>query len=295
MTMIWQNGKLVAKQDASISVLSHSLHYGIALFEGVRAYECLDGRTAIFRLDCHTRRLFDSAKIYGLTLPFDKTTINQAHLDVLRANHLKSAYLRPLVWLMDGDLGVAAHNDVGVMVAALQWKTFGKSISARTASYTHHAPNSTMSKAKAATNYPVGILAHREARASGADESILLDPQGYICQGTAQNVFVVKDGVLYTPDLSSGALNGITRQSVMTMAQDLGIPVIEKRITRDECYIADELFLTGTGAQIVGVHEYDGRVIGDGSVGQISAQIIALYDKVVTGQVSRYHDWLTFV
>lgn len=299
---LWFDGELIEQPDAKIHVLTHGLHYGMAVFEGVRAYQTDEGRTAIFRLDDHSKRLLNSAKIFQLEVPFDKATLNHAQKQVIQQSSLTSAYLRPIVWLGSQKLGLAATgNRVHTAVAAWQWGAYlgeeglKNGIRVKTSSYTHHHPNVTMCKAKAACNYPVSILSHQEAVNNGYDESVLMDPQGYVCQGSGENLFLVKDGVLHTPDLAGGALDGITRQTIITFAQDLGIEVVQRRITRDEFYIADEIFMTGTAAEVTPIREYDNRVIGNGGRGDLTAVLQQRYFDTVHGRLDQYKHWLSFV
>lgn len=299
---LWFDGELIEQPDAKIHVLTHGLHYGMAVFEGVRAYQTDEGRTAIFRLDDHSKRLLNSAKIFQLEVPFDKATLNHAQKQVIQQSSLTSAYLRPIVWLGSQKLGLAATgNRVHTAVAAWQWGAYlgeeglKNGIRVKTSSYTHHHPNVTMCKAKAACNYPVSILSHQEAVNNGYDESVLMDPQGYVCQGSGENLFLVKDGVLHTPDLAGGALDGITRQTIITFAQDLGIEVVQRRITRDEFYIADEIFMTGTAAEVTPIREYDNRVIGNGGRGDLTTVLQQRYFDTVHGRLDQYKHWLSFV
>lgn len=299
---IWLDGSLIDQPDAKIHVLTHSLHYGLAVFEGVRAYQTDDGRTAIFRLDDHTERLLNSAKIFGLKVPYDHQTLSQAQKDTVKHSRLNSAYIRPIIWVGSERLGIAAKdNTVHAAVAAWQWGAYlgeegiKHGIRVKTSSYTHHHPNVTMCKAKAASNYPVSILANQEATQDGYDEAILMDPQGFVCQGSGENLFLVKDGVLHTPDLAGGALDGITRRTIMTFAQDLGIRVVERRITRDEFYLADEVFMTGTAAEVTPIREYDNRIIGTGTRGKLTERLQSLYFDVVHGRSDAYQHWLSFV
>lgn len=299
---VWFDGQLIDQPDAKVHVLTHSLHYGLAVFEGVRAYETPEGRTAIFRLNEHTERLLNSAKIFQLNVPFDFEQLLQAQKQVVRESKLSSAYIRPLIWVGSEKLGIAAKdNRIHAAVAAWQWGAYlgeegiTKGIRAKTSSYTHHHPNVTMCKAKAAANYPVSILANQEATRSGYDEAILMDPQGYVCQGSGENLFLVKDGQLHTPDLAGGALDGITRRTIMQFASDLGIDVVQRRITRDEFYLADEVFMTGTAAEITPIREYDDRLIGDGKRGQLTERLQSLYFDVVHGRNDQYLHWLSFV
>ena len=299
---LWLNGEMVEQPDAKIHVLTHSLHYGIAVFEGVRAYQTDDGRTAIFRLDDHTDRLLGSAKIFQLDVPYDKETFNQAQKDVIKQNGFDSAYLRPLIWIGAEKLGLSSRgNSINAMVAAWKWGAYlgeegiQKGIRVKTSSYTHHMTNVTMCKAKAASNYPVSIMANQEVTRSGYDEAILMDPQGYVCQGSGENLFLVKNGELHTPDLGGGALDGITRRTIIQFAEDLGIKVVERRITRDEFYLADEIFMTGTAAEVTPIREYDDRVIGCGSRGPITTEIQKTFFDAVQGKNDKYAHWLTYV
>jgi branched-chain amino acid aminotransferase len=298
---IWYDGKLVPWRDANTHVLTHTLHYGLGVFEGVRAYKTAKG-TAIFRLQDHTDRLFRSAQIFGMKIPFSKDVLNEAQREAVRANKLESAYIRPIAFYGSEQMGVAAkHNSVKVAVAAWPWGAYlgaeglEKGIRVKTSSFTHHHPNVTMCSAKAVSNYAVSILANQEATHDGYEEAMLLDPQGFICQGSGENVFIVRDGALHTPDLSGGALNGITRKTIISFAQDMGIPVNERRITRDEIYVADEAFFTGTAAEVTPIREFDNRVIGAGKRGPITTRLQELFFDVVNGRSEKYASWLTGV
>lgn len=296
---IWMDGQLVEWRDAKVHVLTHTLHYGCGAFEGVRAYKT-DKGTAIFRLHDHTRRLFDSAKILRMQIPFSFEQALQAQLDVVRANGFDSCYIRPLVWIGDKKLGVSPRgNTIHLMVAAWPWGAYlgeeglARGIRVKTSSFTRHHVNITMCNAKAVSNYSNSILANLEVTGDGYDEALLLDPAGFVSEGAGENIFVVRDGVLYTPDLSSGALNGITRKTVMALCADLGLEVKEKRITRDEVYIADEAFFTGTAAEVTPIRELDGVAIGIGSRGPITERIQNAFFDVVGGRNPKYADWLT--
>jgi len=297
---IWYNGELVEWRSATTHVLTHSLHYGMGVFEGVRAYETKNG-PAIFRLQDHTDRLFRSAHILGIKLPFTKDEINKAHLDVLKANKLASCYFRPLGFYGSGKLGVAPpSDDVQMIVAAWPWGAYlgeegmQKGIRVKTSSFTRHHVNITMCKAKATGNYMNSILANTEATRDGYDEALLLDVEGYVAEGSGENVFIVRKGKLYTPDLTS-ALEGITRDSVIQIAGDMGLEVIEKRLTRDEVYSADEAFFTGTAAEVTPIREVDNRQIGEGSRGPVTTEIQRRYFDCVAGCDPRHQDWVTYV
>ncbi len=294
---IWFDGKLVDWRDANIHVLTHSLHYGMGVFEGVRAYKTQSG-SAIFRLQEHTRRLFNSAKIFQMNLPFDFETIFEAQKEVVRANQLESCYLRPIAWIGSEKLGVSARNNsIHIAIAAWPWGAYlgeegmTKGIRIKTSSYSRHHVNVSLVRAKASGYYINSILANQEVTANGYDEALLLDTDGYVSEGAGENVFIVRNGTLYTPDLAS-CLDGITRDSVITMARDLGYAVVEKRITRDEMYCADEAFFTGTAAEVTPIRELDDRTIGSGVRGPITERLQTLFFEVVTGQAPRYASWL---
>jgi len=298
---IWYDGKMVPWRDATTHVLTHTLYYGMGVFEGVRCYKTVDG-PAIFRLRDHTDRLFRSAHIFGMKIPFTKEEIDAAQLSCVRDNKLDSCYLRPLVFYGSQALGVAARsNPVRVCIAAWPWGSYlgaegmEKGIRVKTSSFTHHHPNITMCNAKAVGNYTVSILSNQEALHDGYEEAMLLDPQGFICQGSGENVFIVRDGKLHTPDLSGGALNGITRDTIMAFCAELGLSVTERRITRDEIYIADECFFTGTAAEVTPVRELDNRTIGSGSRGPITTKLQAMFFDAVNGRMPSKKSWLTKV
>ena len=298
---IWLDGELVPWQDAKVHVLTHTLHYGMGVFEGVRAYETAKG-PAIFRLQDHTDRFFNSAHILNMKLPFTKEQINEAHLSSIRENNLPHAYLRPMAFYGSEGMGLRAHNlKVHVMVAAWEWPSYMSpealelGIKVRTSSYTRHHVNITMCKAKANGNYMNSMLALNEALSGGADEALLLDKEGYVAEGSGENVFLVREGVLYTPELTS-CMDGITRKTIIQLAEERGYPVREKRITRDELYIADEAFFTGTAAEVMPIRELDGRIIGAGKRGPITEQLQAVYFDLVRGkQDENYGDWRTYV
>ncbi len=297
---IWKDGQLVDWREANLHMLTHSLHYGMAVFEGVRAYKTVDG-TAIFRLKEHTQRLFNSAKIFQMAVPFDFDTLIEAQKAVVRANALESCYLRPLIWIGSEKMGVSARgNTIHVGIAAWPWGAYlgedglARGIRVKTSSFTRHHVNVSMVRAKASGYYINSILANQEVTAEGYDEALLLDTDGYVSEGAGENVFIVKNGKIYTPDLAS-CLDGITRDSVLTMARDLGIDVIEKRITRDEMYCADEAFFTGTAAEVTPIRELDNRQIGAGSRGPVTEKLQSLFFDVVGGKAAKYKDWLTKV
>lgn len=296
---IWYNGKLVDWRSAQTHVLTHTLHYGLGIFEGVRAYET-DKGAAIFRLHEHTKRFFNSAKIVGMDLPFDAQALNQAHFDVIKANQLTSCYFRPMAFYGSGKLGVEPKkDDVQVIVAAWPWGAYlgeegmKKGIRVKISSFTRHHVNVTMCKAKANGNYLNSIMANTDAKRDGYDEAVLLDAQGYVAEGSGENIFMVRKGKIYTPDLTV-ALEGITRDTVITIAKEMGLEIIEKRITRDELYIADEIFFTGTAAEVTPIREIDGRQIGAGERGAVTGEIQQRYFDIVQGKNTQYAHWLYY-
>jgi len=298
--VIWFDGKMVPWREANVHVLTHTLHYGMGVFEGVRAYET-DKGPAIFRLKEHTNRLFDSAKIMNMEIPFSKEEITQAQLASVRDNNLDSAYLRPMCFYGSEGMGLRADNlKTHTIVAAWEWGSYlgednmTNGIRIKTSSFTRHHVNISMCKAKANGHYINSMLALQEALTDGYDEALLLDVEGFVAEGSGENIFIISDGVIYTPDLTS-ALNGITRNTIMRLANDLGYEVIEKRITRDEVYIADEAFFSGTAAEVTPIRELDNRPIGTGTRGPITEKLQSLYFDIVQGKVDKYKDWLTFV
>jgi len=298
---IWMDGKMVEWRDAKIHVLTHTLHYGCGAFEGVRAYKTIDG-TAIFRLQEHTDRLFNSAKILRMKLPFTKEEVCEAQKAVVRENHLESGYIRPLTWIGSEKLGVSPKgNTIHLMVAAWTWGAYlgeeglKRGIRVKTSSFTRHHVNITMTQAKAVSNYTNSILANMEAVDEGYDEALLLDPSGFVSEGAGENIFMIKDGVIYTPDMSAGALTGITRNTVFHIAKDLGLEIVQKRITRDEIYICDEAFFTGTAAEVTPIRELDRIEIGAGSRGPITEKIQSGFFDIVNGKNPKYAHWLTRV
>ncbi len=297
---IWMDGKLIDGADANVHILTHSLHYGLAVFEGIRSYDAGDGDGgAVFRLSEHTTRLFDSAHITLMEIPFSEDEINRAVIETLRANDLKQGYIRPLVYLGAGGMGLyPGENPVRVAIAVWSWGAYlgeeglEKGIRIKVSSFIRHHVNSSMSKAKVAGNYVNSILSKREAVSAGYDEALMLDTEGYVSEGSGENVFIVKDGILKTTPLTS-ILKGITRDSVMRIAADLGITVKEERFTRDELYTADEAFFTGTAAEITPIREADNRTIGTGRPGPETKKIQEVFFKAVKGEVKEYKEWLT--
>ena len=296
--VIWMDGELVPWREAKTHVLTHTLHYGMGVFEGVRAYET-DAGAAIFRLQAHTDRLFRSAHILGMKIPHSKETLNEAQCLVVRENELKSAYLRPMCFYGSEGMGLRADNlKVHTIIAAWEWGSYlgadnlTNGIRIRTSSYSRHHVNVTMCKAKANGNYMNSMLALQEAMSCGYDEALLLDTEGHVAEGSGENIFLLRDGILHTPDLTS-CLEGITRDTIIRFAKDLGLQVKERRITRDEVCIADEAFFTGTAAEVTPIREIDNRTIGNGGRGPMTEQLQHLYFEQVHGRRDRYTEWQT--
>lgn len=297
---IWLDGKWVEWRKAKVHVLTHTLHYGAGVFEGLRAYKTEQG-TAIFRLAEHTDRLFRSAKILNMPMPYGKEELNQAHCEAVSKNNLETAYIRSMCFYGSEGMGLRADNlKVHVMIAAWQWGAYlgaenmERGIRVRTSSYTRNHVNSTMCKAKANGNYINSILALQEALATGYDEALLLDHEGFAAEGSGENLFIVRNGKIYTPETTS-ALEGITRDTVITIAREQGLEVSEKRITRDEIYVADEAFFTGSAAEVTPIRELDGRSIGNGARGQVTEKLQTLYFDYVHGRRADHQEWLSYV
>lgn len=297
---IWFDGQLVPWKDANIHVLTHSLHYGMGIFEGLRAYPTPKG-PAIFRLQDHTDRFFRSAHIMNMPMPFDKKTLNDAQCEVIIKNNLSAGYIRPICFYGSEGMGLRADNlKSHVAIAAWEWGAYlgkeglEKGIKVRTSSYTRHHVNIMMCKAKATGNYVNSMLALSEALASGCDEALLLDPEGYVAEGSGENFFLIRNGELYTPQLTS-CLEGVTRATIITFAQEMGMKVQERSITRDEVYVADECFFTGTAAEVTPIREVDGRKIGTGTRGPLTEKLQTLYFDQVYGRKVSHPEWLTYV
>ncbi|MFN0160784.1 MAG: branched-chain amino acid transaminase [Burkholderiales bacterium] len=296
--VIWYDGKLVPWRSATTHVLTHSLHYGLATFEGVRAYNTVSG-TQIFRLAEHTERWFNSCKIYMMELPYSKETLMAAQCEVVRANKLESCYIRPVAFYGSEKMGVSPVGaSVHVAIAAWPWGAYlgeeglSKGIRVKTSSFARHHVNVNMARAKFSATYANSILANREAVMHGYDEALLLDVDGFVAEGAGENIFIVKDGVLYEPELAS-ALVGITRASVHAIARDLKLEVRSRRLTRDDVYIADEAFFTGTAAEVTPIRELDARTIGAGKRGPITKKIQDAFFAIVEGRNRKYAKWLT--
>ncbi|NMG67258.1 branched-chain amino acid transaminase [Azoarcus indigens] len=297
---IWYDGKLVPWRDATTHVLTHSLHYGLAVFEGVRAYKT-DKGTAIFRLAEHTQRLLNSGKIYMMDIPYTKEVLMEAQKEVVRANKLESCYLRPIAFYGSEKMGISTRGStVHVAIAAWPWGAYlgeeglEKGIRIKTSSFARQHVNVTMPRAKLASTYANSILANLEATQDGYDEALLLDTQGFVAEGAGENLFVIKDGVIYEPEIAS-ALTGITRDTVIRLAAELGYTVQSRRLTRDDIYIADEAFFTGTAAEVTPIRELDNRTIGAGRRGPITAKIQARFFDVVGGKAAEYEPWLSYI
>ncbi len=298
--LIWFDGEMVPWREAKVHVLTHTLHYGMGCFEGVRAYQTNKG-TAIFKLQEHTDRLFRSAHILQMDMPYNKDVISEAQRAVVRENNLTEAYLRPMVFFGSEGMGLRADNlKTHVIVAAWEWPSYmspeakEKGIKVRTSSYTRHHVNISMCKAKANGHYINSMLALNEALKSGCDEALLLDNEGYVAEGTGENIFIIRDGKMYTPELTS-CLDGITRKTIFSFAEEMGVEIEEKRITRDEVYIADEAFFTGTAAEVLPIRALDDRIIGSGSRGPLTEKFQSMYFQSVKGERSQHPEWLSLV
>ncbi len=298
---IWMNGKFVDWDDANVHILTHTLHYGLGVFEGIRCYECEDGRSAVFRLPEHVERFFDSAHSMLMSIPYSQEELIRAILDTLRTNEQKAAYIRPIAFIGHGAMGLHPQdNPVLVSIITWPWGAYlgeegiTKGIRAKISSYTRHYPNIMMTKTKTCGNYVNSILAKLEVTRDGYDEAIMLDPEGYVGEGTGENIFIARKGVIRTPPLTS-ILPGITRDCIITIARDLGFAVREERFSRDDLYVADEAFFTGTAAEITPIREVDRRTIGEGLPGPLTRNIQDTFFEVVKGNKSEYKHWLTYL
>ena len=297
---IWLDGKLVPWDAAQVHVLTHTLHYGLGVFEGIRCYECDDGRSAVFRLREHVDRLYGSAHVLQLPIPYPRETLFDACLEIVRANRLRECYIRPIAFMGDGAMGLAAEPPTRVAVAAWSWGKYlgddgaANGVRVKTSSFQRFHPNTLLTKSKAVGHYVNSIMAAREARSAGYDEALLLDVDGYVSEASGENVFIVADGVVKTTPLPT-VLGGITRDSVVKLLADLGIPTREERFTRDEVYLAEEAFFTGTAVEVTPIRELDGRRIGRGAPGPLTARVQELFFSVVRGREERYRSWLSYV
>ena len=297
---IWFDGEMVAWRDATVHVLTHTLHYGMGCFEGVRAYHT-DKGPALFALEAHTRRLLDSCKVLGMPIPWNKEQLMEAQIASVRDNKLDSAYIRPMVFYGSEGMGLRADNlSVHCIVAAWEWGSYlgqeglEKGIRIKTSSYTRHHPNIAMTKAKANGQYINSMVALGEALKDGYDEALMLDPEGYVAEGSGENIFVLRDGVIYTPETST-ALNGITRLTIFKLAEDRGLDIITKRITRDEIYVADEAFFTGTAVEITPIRQVDHMTIGNGGCGPITKRVQTKFFGLFNGETEDKHNWLAYL
>ena len=298
---IWMDGKMVPWDQAKVHVLVHSLHYGTGYFEGIRCYLLEDGRSAVFRLAEHIRRFFDSGKILGFPVPFSPEDMEQAIRQVIKGNGLKECYIRPIAFVGGGEMGLhAPSNPIHVVVAAWPWGAYlgedgiKNGIRAKVSSYTRHHVNVAMTKSKVSGNYVNSVLAKNEVKQAGYDEAIMLDTEGYVSEGSGENIFIVRDGRIKTTPNTS-ILPGITRDSVLTIARDREIPALEERFSRDELYVADEAFLTGTAAEVTPIREVDDRKIGRGCPGQVTRDVQQAFFDVIKGKEKKYSGWLTYL
>jgi branched-chain amino acid aminotransferase len=299
--LIWLDGELVRWEDAKVHVLTHALHYGTAYFEGIRCYHLADGRSAVFRLQEHMRRLADSGKILGFPLPYTVEQLNQATLELIRANKLKECYIRPLAFVGLGELGLyAPKNPINVSIAVWPWGAYlgdeglKNGIRAKVSSFTRHHVNVMMTKSKTTGNYINSVLAKHEVKKAGYDEAIMLDAEGYVSEASGENIFIVRDGQIKTTPLTS-ILPGITRDSIITLAKDKGYELVQERFTRDELYIADEAFFTGTAAELTPIREVDDRQIGAGRRGAVTEDIQDAFFDIIKGKNPKYGNWLAYV
>jgi branched-chain amino acid aminotransferase len=298
---IWLDGKFIPWEKAQVHVLTHTLHYGLGVFEGIRCYECTDGRSAIFRLPEHVERLFDSAHAMELEIPFTREEIQKICCGIIKVNGMKEGYIRPLVFIGDGVMGVhPKDNPIRVTIVAWKWGAYlgdegiQNGIRVKVSSYTRHHVNVMMTKTKTCGNYVNSILAKREVVRDGFDEAVMLDTAGYVSEASGENIFLVKKGRIKTPPLTS-ILRGITRDSVLTIALNLGLEVTEERFTRDELYLADEAFFSGTAAEITPIREVDNRLVGQGHPGPITKKIQEVFFRAIKGEEDRYRSWLTYL
>ena len=298
---IWMDGRFVDWDDANIHILTHTLHYGLGAFEGIRCYLCDDGSSAIFKLKEHVDRFFNSAHIGQIDIPFSKEEITNAIIETVKINGLKESYIRPIVFIGDGAMGIHPQNNpIRVAIAVWQWGAYlgdeglKNGIRVKTSSFTRHHVNIMMTKAKICGNYVNSVLAKREVTQDGYDEAVILDPEGYVCEATGENIFIIHKGDLKTPPLTS-VLPGITRASVISIALDRGIRVIEERFTRDELYVADEAFFTGTAAEITPIRQVDNRSIGNGKPGEVTQTLQNIFFDIIRGKQEKYKKWLTYI
>lgn len=301
VSKIWMDGKLIPWEEANVHILTHSLHYGLGAFEGIRCYLCQDGKSAVFRLREHVDRLFDSAQIGDIKIPYTKREISEACKEILRVNQLKEGYIRPIVFIGEGVMGVyPGDNPIRVAIITWSWGAYlgeealEKGIRIKVSSYTRHHVNVMMTKAKICGNYVNSVLAKREVMKMGYDEALMLDTEGYVSEASGENIFMVKNGVLKTTPLTS-ILPGITRDSVIQIAKAKKITLLEERFTRDELYTAQEAFFTGTAAELTPIREVDDRIIGDGKPGPMTKELQATFFDIVRGKNPEYREWLAYL
>ncbi len=301
LSKIWMDGKLIPWEEANVHILTHSLHYGLAVFEGIRCYLCKDGKSAVFRLKEHVDRLFDSAQIGDIRIPYSKKDIAEACKETLRVNQLKEGYIRPIVFIGEGVMGVyPGDNPIRVAVITWSWGAYlgdealEKGIRVKVSSYNRHHVNVMMTKAKICGNYVNSVLAKREVMRMGYDEALMLDTEGYVSEASGENIFMIKNGVLKTTPLTS-ILPGITRDAVIQIARAKKIPMLEERFTRDELYTAQEAFFTGTAAELTPIREVDNRIVGDGKPGPVTKGLQAAFFNIVRGKNSEYKEWLDYL
>ncbi|HUL30164.1 MAG TPA: branched-chain amino acid transaminase [Thermodesulfobacteriota bacterium] len=301
VSKIWMNGKLIPWEEANVHILTHSLHYGLAVFEGIRCYLCHDGKSAVFRLREHVDRLFDSAQIGDIKIPYSKREISDACKETLRVNRLREGYIRPIVFIGDGVMGVyPGDNPIQAAIITWSWGAYlgegalEKGIRVKVSSFTRHHVNVMMTKAKICGNYVNSVLAKREVTKMGYDEALMLDTEGYVSEASGENIFMVKNGVLKTTPLTS-ILSGITRDSVIQIAKAKKITLLEERFTRDELYTAEEAFFTGTAAELTPIREVDDRLIGNGKPGPVTQELQAAFFEIVKGKNPNYREWLDYL
>lgn len=301
VSKIWMDGKLIPWEEANVHILTHSLHYGLAVFEGIRCYLCPDGKSAVFRLREHVDRLFDSAQIGDIKIPYSKKEISEACKETLRVNQLREGYIRPIVFIGEGVMGVyPGENPIQVAIITWSWGAYlgeealEKGIRVKVSSYTRHHVNVMMTKAKICGNYVNSVLAKREVMKMGYDEALMLDTEGYVSEASGENIFMVKNGLLKTTPLTS-ILPGITRDSVIQIAKAKKIPLLEERFTRDELYTAQEAFFTGTAAELTPIREVDDRMIGNGKPGPMTKELQAAFFDIVKGKNPNYREWLDYL
>ncbi|MBN1573559.1 MAG: branched-chain amino acid transaminase [Deltaproteobacteria bacterium] len=301
VSKIWMDGKLIPWEEANVHILTHTLHYGLGVFEGIRCYKCSDGRSAIFRLREHVDRLFGSAKISFIDIPYSEDDIAEAVIETLKVNNMEEGYIRPIVFIGDGAMGVHPQkNPIRTAIVVWKWGAYlgddglSKGIRVKTSSFTRHHVNTSMTKSKTCGYYVNSILAKLEVTKAGYDEALMLDTEGYVSEGSGENIFIAKGNKIKTPPLTS-ILNGITRDAIITLAEELGYKMKEERFTRDELYTADEAFFTGTAAEVTPIREIDDRAIGNGTAGPITKKLQKVFFDSAMGKDKKHESWLTYL